>query len=382
MLLFDPDLVQDPYPFYKTWREEQPLFKDKDTGDWIFSRHADILAALKDHELFSSSAFADSEQTAIALPLLSDDPPRHTKLRALVSRAFTSRTLKDIESGVRELSHSLAAQLNASAAIDIAEEFTIELPVAVIAQMMGIPVERGDDFKKWSDALVGTSEAVDMAERMPDIMAMAEFFGSLIPDRRANPGTDLISTVVNAEVDGERLSDEDIVGFCILLLIAGNETTTNLLSNLLHHAASNQGVWEALRADRSKIDNAIEEILRFDAPVQFVIRTITKDIEMHGKQLAAGDTAVLFLGSANRDAQHHEAPDEFLLDRSQNSHMTFGHGIHFCIGAPLGRLEARLALEALLDRFSTVRHVHRENERTHSPMLRGFHHLWLEFDEA
>ncbi|MEH6570317.1 MAG: cytochrome P450 [Halioglobus sp.] len=382
MRLFDPAIANDPYPHYQQWRESLPVFKDENSGEWIFSRHEDVLRALKDHKQFSSSAFAESEQSAVALPLLSDDPPRHTKLRALVNRAFTSRTLKDIETEVNNLSHSLAAAIGTGTPVDIAEAFTIGLPVAVISQMMGIPVERGDDFKRWSDALTGTSEAANMEERMPDIIEMAGFFRALIPERRANPGDDLISKVVNAEVDGEQLSDEDISGFCMLLMIAGNETTTNLLSNLLYYAASHPELWSELRADRSKIDAAIEEILRYDAPVQFVFRTVTNDLQLHGQHLRTGDIAILLMGSANRDTAQHDSPDEFRLDRAPNSHLTFGHGIHFCIGAPLGRMEARMGLEALLDRFSGVRHASTDNVRTHSHMLRGFHHLWLEFDAA
>jgi cytochrome P450 len=382
MHFYDPDIAVDPYPHYQHWREQQPVFRDETSGQWIISRHADVVAALKNPQLFSSSAFAQSEQSAVTLPLLSDDPPRHTQLRALVNRAFTSRTLKQIEADVVRLSNSMIAALPSDSPVDIAEQFTIPLPVAVIAQMMGIPVARGEDFKRWSDALTGTSEAEDMESRMPDIMEMAAFFSSLIPERRANPGEDLISRVVNAEVDGEHMSDEDITGFCMLLLIAGNETTTNLLSNLLHHAASNQGVWQQLRDNRDGIDAAIEEILRFDAPVQFVFRTVMEDFTLHGQQLSAGDIAVLLMGSANRDSDHHETPEQFRLDRKQNSHLTFGHGIHFCIGAPLGRLEARIALESMLDRFSSVHHAEQANERTHSQMLRGFHHLWLEFKTA
>lgn len=388
MLFYTADVAHNPYPQYRKWRENKPVFKDADTGEWIISRHEDVLAALKNHQLFSSSAFAESEQSTIALPLLSDDPPRHTQLRALVNRAFTNSTLKNISGEIEALSNKMAGNLCNNSAnhfaigtpIDIAESFTIPLPVAVIAKMMGIPVERSEDFKRWSDALTGTSEAIEIEERMPDVLEMAAFFTDLIQQRLENPGDDLFSKIVTAEIDGERLTDADISGFCMLLLIAGNETTTNLLSNLLHHAADTPGLWETLRADRSLIDSAIEEILRYDAPVQFVFRTLTEDLNLHGEQLRAGDIATLVLGSGNRDAQHHTAPDEFRLNREQNSHLTFGHGIHFCIGAPLGRMEARIALNALLDRFSYVRHSERKNERTHSHMLRGFHHLWLEFD--
>jgi cytochrome P450 len=379
---FDPALIESPYAHYRQWRDEAPVFRDEETGQWVVSRQEDVLHILKNHKTFSSSAFASQDQSAVALPLLSDDPPRHTQLRALVNRAFTSRTLKAIEPEVERLSRELADAMATGQPVDVAAAFTTPLPVAVIANMMDIPVERGEDFKRWSDALTGTSEAIDLSERMPDIMEMAGFFSSLISGRRENPGDDLISKVVNAEIDGEGLSDEDITGFCMLLLIAGNETTTNLLSNLLNYAASNPGAWEELRSNRDKIEAAVEEILRFDAPVQFVWRTVKEDTELHGETLSEGDVVVALMGSANRDPGLHDSPDEFRLDRDPNTHYTFGHGIHFCIGAPLGRLEARYALHALLDRFSAVKHADEENERTHSHMLRGFHHLWLEFEPA
>ena len=382
MHFYDPAVAKDPYPFYARWRDEAPVFRDDETGDWVISRHEDVKGALKDPALFSSSAFANSSQSAVALPLLSDDPPRHTQLRALVNRAFTSASLKALTQDIGQLSERLAEAIPRDCAVDISQAYTTPLPIVVIAQMMGIPSARGDDFKRWSDALTGTSEATDMEARMPDVMEMAAYFTELIPERRANPQNDLISTLVTSDIEGQSLSDEDIAGFSMLLLIAGNETTTNLLSNLLNLAANTPGLWQTLRDDRSLIDAAIEEILRFDAPVQFVFRTVTQDLTLHGQSISAGENALLLMGSANRDPRQHAQPDEFRLDRKQNTHLTFGHGIHFCIGAPLGRMEARIGLNALLDRFSDVAHAQQDNERTHSHMLRGFHHLWLELASA
>jgi cytochrome P450 len=218
--------------------------------------------------------------------------------------------------------------------------------------------------------------------RMKDIMELFAFFQAMLPERRAKPGEDLVSRLVTAEVDGDVLSDEDIVGFAILLLIAGNETTTNLLSNLLYYLSTHPQDWDRLRADQALIDAAIEEILRFDAPVQYVDRKATRDVEFHGQVIKAGERVSLLMGSANRDENEYEHPDQFRLDRGRSHHHTFGHGIHFCIGAPLGRMEARSAMEALLQRFSSLRPAQVGNERTHSHMLRGFHHLWLEFDVA
>jgi cytochrome P450 len=379
MSLYNPAIIEDPYPHYAVWREDTPVLLDSHTGHWIISRHADVVDALKNHSLYSSAAFANSGQS-VALPLLSDDPPRHTQLRALVNRAFTSRTLKDMEPEVGRLSNQMVNDVKPGSAVDIASLFTIPLPVAIISAMMGIPFSKGEDFKRWSDALTGTSEVENLEDRMPDIMEMAAFFSALIPERRANPGTDLVSSVANAEVDGEHMSDEDIAGFCMLLLIAGNETTTNLLSNLLRHCVAHPQLWQALRNDRSLVEPAIEEILRFDSPVQFVLRQLTQDLVLHGVTMREGDIVTLLTGSANRDPQAHERADEFQLERPKNSHLAFGHGIHFCIGAPLGRVEAKFGLNALLDKFSTVQAADQPNQRTHSPMLRGFHNLWLKLE--
>jgi cytochrome P450 len=375
------DTLQNPYPLYSEWRNG-PLWWADDLKGWVVTRYDDVRHILKTHEVFSSTAMAEMQDQAVALPLLSDDPPRHTQLRAIVNTAFTTRTLKNIENDVERLVDELLDNIPIGKPVDIAESFTIPLPVAIIARLMGIPPERGDDFKRWSDALPGTSEATDLEARMPDIIEMATYFQSLIPERRESPGDDLISKVVHAEVEGERLGDEDIVGFTMLLLIAGNETTTNLLANLLDLASHNPDIWEELRAKPELVDAAVEEICRYDSPVQWVLRKALVDTEIQGQRIAAGDPVYAILGASNRDERHYPDADTFRLDREKSSdHHTFGHGIHFCIGAPLGRMEARNAISAMVKKFSAVRPASSgEKERTHSNMLRGFHHLWLEFD--
>jgi cytochrome P450 len=374
--------ISDPYPDYAEWREHQPIWWADDVKGWVVSRYDDVREVLKDPTRFSSKSMAEGPDTAIALPLLTDDPPRHTQLRTIVNKAFTSRALKEMEVDVAAMVDELLDALDADAPVDISAEFTIPLPVAIIARLMGIPYERKDDFKRWSDALTGTSEIENLDERMAEIMEMADYFQSLIPERRENPGDDLISKVVHAQVDGEGLSDMDIVGFNILLLIAGNETTTNLLGNLLNYLADHPRDWERMRDEPALVDAAIEEILRYDAPVHWVSRKATVDTEIQGQAIKAGETLFAVLGSANRDGSHYPDADQFRLDREKAAdHHTFGHGIHFCIGAPLGRLEARYALQGLLRRYKLVRHTDGDgNERTHSNMLRGFHHLWLDFE--
>ncbi|MEP4147024.1 MAG: cytochrome P450 [Halioglobus sp.] len=384
MNLNDATLIANPYPNYQRWRDEQPIWwSDGELKGWILSRYDDVRTILKDAKTFSSQSMGEGDTQAMALPLLTDDPPRHTQLRAIVNKAFTSRTLKQMEVEVAELTADLLDAMRGKTSVDISAEFTSPLPVSVIARMMGIPPERKDDFKRWSDALTGTSEATDLTERMPHIMEMAGYFQSLIPLRRENRGEDLISKVVHAQVDGQTLADQDIVGFCMLLLIAGNETTTNLLSNLLNHLAGQPHTWSELRENPDKIDAAIEEILRFDGPVHWVNRKATCDVEFHGQTVKAGEVVYAFMGSANRDPRHYEDADQFRLDRGRGDHHTFGHGIHFCIGAPLARLEARYAMEELLKRYRSISHTpNGDNERTHSSMLRGFHHLWLDLEPA
>lgn len=377
MRFLDPDHLADPYPNYARWLAGHPIWRDADTGAWVLTRHDDVRHVLKHSEDWSSEAMGAGGQR---LPLLTDDPPRHTQLRKLVDRAFTVRMLKSIEGWVTELAREMVDALPPGEPVDIVQRLTIPLPVAVIARMMGIPGERAEDFKRWSDALTGTLAGASLAERQTEIMQMAAYFAGLIPERRANPGDDLVSAVVNAEIDGSRLSDQDIVGFNILLLIAGNETTTNLLGNYLNVLADRPDLYRMLRADPALIEAGVEETLRYDAPVQFLMRRATRPMTLHGQSIAAGETVFVVMAAANRDPGAYAAPDEFRLDRARNHHHTFGFGIHFCLGAPLARLEARAVMQALVRRFGAIHRAPGTDERVPSALLRGFHHLWLRFE--
>ena len=377
----DLEFNPDPYSTYAEWREHKPIWWAEDVQGWVLSRYDDVRGVLKDHENFSSEVAAGRVGSTLRLPLLHDDPPRHTPLRAIVNRSFTSRVMREIEADLEQVVDELLDAIDPSQPVDIAQALTIPLPVALISHFMGIPFERKDDFKRWSDSLTGTGHAKTMEERMPDIQAMMEFFRGEIPKRLKNPGSDLISKVVEADIDGERLPEEIIVGYCQLLLIAGNETTTNLLSNLLYHIADNPEIWTQVRENPELIDAAIEECLRFKPPVHWVSRNVLADAEFYGQPVKAGEAVYLVLGSANRDPANYEDPDVFRLDRKRSDHHTFGHGIHFCIGAPLARMEAKHALLGMLKRFDTIAHApdtpETQNEPTHSSMLRGYHHLWL-----
>jgi len=379
MRFFTPEVLENPYPFYSDWRADQPVWRDEDTGDWVITRHDDVRSILKDSAHYSSNAMGGESGP---LPLLADDPPRHTQLRGLVNKAFTVRMLRTIEADVVQIAESLVADLAVGTQVDMVEGLTTPLPVAVISQMMGIPGERAMDFKRWSDALTGTLAGVSLADRQLEVAEMAAYFNSLIPVRRAQPGADLISSIVNAEFSGETLADSEIVGFCMLLLIAGNETTTNLLGNFLNIIVDRPDQFQRLLEDPGLIEGAIEETLRFDGPVQFLRRRLLRPATFYGQKIKVGEVVHVVMGSANRDERSYADADQFVMDRARNHHHTFGFGIHFCIGAPLARLEAKIALKALLGRFRSLQRGHTENERVPSHLLRGFHHLYMTLAES
>jgi cytochrome P450 len=377
LTFFDEAQIRDPYPRYEQWRERHPIWRDRDSGRWVLSRHEDVFEILKDHQRFSSAAMG----AALPLPTLTDDPPRHTQMRSIVNKAFTTAMLKRIEPDIGGIANDLVGALPMDGDVDIVEHLTTPLPVTVISRMMGIPEERKADFKRWSDALTGTLAGASQESRTTEMMEMAQFFRELIPERKRNPSNDLFSAVANAEVDGVGLSEWEIIGFNVLLLIAGNETTTNLLGNLLNVLADRPELWQRLRREPELIDAAIEETLRFDSPVQFLMREAKEDIDVHGQRIAARDSVIVVMGSANRDSTVFETPDQYLLDRARGRHLSFGYGIHFCIGAPLARLEARIAMRALLTRASQVERGSGRERRVGSHLLRGFEALSLHFHD-
>ena len=372
--IFDDAQIRDPYPRYTQWRAHHPIWFDHDSNHWVLSRYDDVMSALKDHQRFSSAAMGN---LGMPMPPIVDDPPRHTQLRSIVNKAFTTAMLKSMEGDISVIAGDLVAALPTGADVDIVRALTTPLPVTVIARMMGIPEARKDDFKRWSDALTGTLAGASPQSRQAEIMEMVVYFRELIPERRERPSNDLVSAVVKAEVDGKGLSESEIVGFCVLLLIAGNETTTNLLGNLLNVLADRPELWHRLRADPGLIEPAIEELLRYDSPVQFLMRTATQDVTLHGSTIRSGERVIVVMGSANRDETVFDAADDYRLDRSRERHLAFGYGVHFCIGAPLARLEARLAMNALVARASRIERGAGPATRVPSHLLRGFEHLSL-----
>ena len=357
-------LSMDQFAWFAQMRREAPVAVDPRSGVVSVFRYDDTQRVLSDYASFSSERGGAnaSEAQAISASLISSDPPRHRQLRNLVTQAFTPRAVAQLEpriaaiiSDLLDRMDELAERAGASGAvhIDFIEEFAAPLPVTVIAEMLGVPAERRRDFRHWSDALVtnngnGTSAAQAQME-------MARYFGEVIAERRAEPRDDLISHLISAEIAGERLTPVELIGFCVLLLVAGNETTTNLLGGAILCFDEHPAAWERLRAEPTLIPSAVEEILRYYSPVQSMFRIAHGEQRLGDEVIHSGQPVIAWIGSANRDEAQFPNAATFDIARSPNRHLAFGQGIHFCLGAPLARLEARLALEALLQRIETVR---------------------------
>jgi cytochrome P450 len=315
----------------------------------------------------------------LTFPLLTDDPPRHTVLRALLAKAFTPAAVEAMRPDIDRLAGELADPIPKDREVDIVEAMTGPLPVAVICHMMGVPNERAMDFKRWSNAILGIHDGPIGGERNELMTELRAFFAKLAAERRAAPGDDLVSALTCAGDVSETLSDDQVVAFCVLLMVAGNETTTHLLANLLNRLARTPKAWQALRADQRLIEPAIEESLRLDAPTQFTPRLATEDVDLAGKTIKAGDRVMVYLASANRDPSRWQDAAAFDIERERERHISFGHGIHACIGASLARMEGKAALQALVARFASITPGAECGRRVTSGMLNGFRSMSVVF---
>ncbi len=366
----DPAFRVDPYPFYARLRQEAPVHQTP-LGSWAISRYADCAAVLKDQRWSSDLRNVDAYRMAVEQglidpdqeilnrtpPFLVRDPPDHTRLRGLVSKAFTPKVVEGQRPHIQQLVDSLIDLAAERGSLEVIEELAYPLPVTVICELLGVPPEDHETFKEWSREL---SRGLDPAAFLdPDKVdrrrqagnAFADYFRALIEERRTRPGDDLLSALIAAEESGERLTGEELVATCIFLLAAGHETTVNLIGNgtlaLLRHPDQ----LELLRDDPSLARSAVEELLRYDAPVQMAIRTTVQDMEIGGATVRRGQQVALLLGSANRDPDQFPDPDRLDLTRADNHHLAFGFGLHFCLGAPLARVEGEIAFATLVRRL-------------------------------
>ena len=362
--LVTPEVLAEPYEAFRQLRPQSPLLYPylpagiaphitKPVMAWAFLRHTDVYAALRDHDTFCSGRHPLCELgLSPRLTLLFDDPPRHSRLRRLVNHAFTTRRIEALETWMAQIVAELLDTVG-TGETEIMQNFAIPFPMMVIARLLGIPASEYRTFRTWSEAFVSTF-AMPHDQRMQSIRDMSAYFGRMALERRTQGADDLISALVEAQVEGESLEDAEILGFCIVLLVAGNETTVNLLGAMLHLLAQRPELWQTLKADRTLVDAFIEETLRFESSVQRLPRRANHDVEVSGVSIAKDDIVILFYGAANRDPEAFAEPEEFRLNRNLKHHVAFGAGIHYCMGAPLALTEARIALHAFLDRYSAL----------------------------
>jgi len=352
--LFSDEMRRDPYPLYDQLRAKSPLVRVPPPFDaWMILDYEGAKWAMNDNATFSSRVPAPQW-------FIFFDAPAHTKLRGLISQAFTPRTIANLEPRVRELSRELLDQTSDRSEMDLAGDFSIPLPMKVIAELIGIPAADWPRYKRWSDVILrlsysrsGGEEAERAVRDFSFVSAeMNVYLADMIQQRRKAPQDDLLTRLIEAEVDDERLSQDEILGFFQLLVVGGQETTTNLINNAMLCLLEHPDQLARLRAAPELLPSAIEEVLRYRSPLQWIMRTPKHEVAVHGQVIHAGELVLAMIGSANRDPQRFSDAGQFDIGRDPNPHIAFGHGIHFCLGAALSRMEARIALTDLLQRFT------------------------------
>jgi cytochrome P450 len=345
-----PDFQDRSYEIYRALRDEHPCYRDEAAGFWALSRFDDVRAAANDPGTFSSENTEFSRGLKDTLQSL--DPPRHDALRDLVSVAFTPRRVAGMEPRIRAIARDLVDDFAADGRADLLGQFARHLPSRVIGELIGIPPERIGDFLEWTEAFVVTSSDSSDLRRVAQLAGrIYGEFATLLEERRREPRDDLMSALLAAELDGRRLSQDELLGFCFVLVVAGNDTTTNLIANGAVLLARHPEQRRLLVGDAALIPGAVEEMLRFESPAQALPRRTTRDVALHGRTVPAGSSVKLLWGAANRDEREFEQPERFEVRRPTKRHLAFGQGVHFCLGSHLARLEGRVAFEELLARI-------------------------------
>ena len=383
-----PETQANPYPYYASLRREHPVAWLEWLEAWAISRYQDVDFAIRNPQLFSSAkwitqSLGDLKPVPEVPWMIELDPPNHSRLRKLVSKAFTPRTVSLLEPRVRAIAEDLLAPLRANGKFEFVRDFSSTLPVIVIAEMLGVEPNHRADFRRWSDNIVrGTSRPSDEAARAEIRQTNAEmlaYFQEAIAQRRREPRDDLLTALVQAEEDRQVLTADEVLAMAILVLVAGNETTMNLLGNTILALLAHRDALAAVRQDRALVPQLIEGVLRYDSPVQMVFRRTTGEVRLGDTAIPGDSTVFVLLGSANRDNAKFPEPDIFNLRRDASEHLAFGFGTHYCLGAGLARLEARVALEELLYSCPPFAGDTERVERVRSPIVRGPKALPLTF---
>ncbi|MCM3783234.1 cytochrome P450 [Neobacillus mesonae] len=345
--------AESPFTWFAEMRENSPVHFDEQRNTWDVFLYEDIKSVVMNYKAFSNQM--------VSLSILGMDPPKHKLYRSIVNKAFTPKIVEGMAPLIEKVSHELLDKAEKAGSMDFIQDFAYPLPVIVIAEMLGVPAADRDQFKFWSDELIrgldvenGESpEAYHQSKAMIH-QQMSEYFIGIVEEKQKNPGTDLVTALLNAKIEGNSLLLSEILEFCLLLLVAGNETTTNLLGNAMICFTEQQQVQNNLRSDVSQLPSAIEEVLRYRSPIQSLVRLCKEKTELSGSVIQEGQQVVLWLGSANRDEHQFDRADQFIMDRKPNQHLAFGMGTHFCLGAPLSRLEAKIAYDIIFKRLTSI----------------------------
>ena len=394
--MFNPLLGEfrsNPYTAYKMLRDIDPVMWQEFMQSWLVTGYDEVLTILRDNAHFSSDRARSSNRLVQQLTeqqdagllrrtptMLSIDPPDHTRMRTLVNKAFTPRVVELMRPHIQEIADGLLDAASGGPDLDIVRDLAIPLPIIVIAEMLGVSPSDREQFKAWSTDIAGVlgsgrgpQEALDRASR--SAAELAEYFSRIIDERRREPRDDLISGLIAARDQADALSQDELLATCTLLLVAGNETTTNLIGNgmlaLLRHPEERK----RLREDPGLAPSAIEELLRFDGPVQATSRVVGEDFDFRGKQFKQGQVVITFLGAANHDPAQFSEPERLDLGREDNRHLGFGQGIHYCLGAPLARVEGQIAITTLLARYPDLETDFETPDWGNSFILRGLRSL-------
>ena len=351
---FDPAIIANPFPHYQLLQQEAPVYEVEKYGFYVLSRYDDVVSAAQDWEHFSTTWGPGPQRIENPVAsILQSDPPEHTRLRSIVSKAFTPRAVRACEPLVDRYAHECIDAILERGEADWIDEYSIPIPVVVIAELLGVPREDRALFRKWSDDIVGA--IAGKVDAGPSQLEFNDYFSKVVAARQREPRDDVISKLLQPNSKGEQLTTPEVLSFCLSLLVAGNETTTGLIGNLFFELAKRPDDWKRLREDPSLVASAVEESLRFDAPNQGLFRHTVKEVELHGVVIPAGRKVLLLFGAAGRDPDHFDQPDQFDIARSPNRHIAFGAGIHHCLGASLGRLEANTALRIATERIAEIR---------------------------
>lgn len=379
---FVPEVRENPYPYYAYLRQHAPVYQVPGAGFWVVSRYDDVFSALRNPQVFSSSIIisgftGDLDPFPPEAPaIIAYDPPDHTRLRKLVNRAFTPRRVASLEQHIREVVHHLLAQVPAQGEFDLVRELSAPLPTITIAELLGVPPEQRDDFKRWTYAFARATNgmAVPPEARGELRQSMSEFRAYLreaVAAYRKKPADNLLSDLLRAEEENQTLTSEEVVSLAMFLVIAGSETTTNLIANAMLALLDHPQQMAAVRANPALITNVVEETLRYDGPIQNLFRQAMQEVEVAGARIPVGTPVLLLLGSANHDERKFPDPDRFDIFRNTEGHVGFGFGVHFCLGAQLARLEANAALTALLEQCPRLARTEEQITRVESPVARG-----------